>query len=657
MNKRLLVLIVAASVASTLFFMSNSVDAVATRHFTLDDAESLSGGELEGTMVHSRGFVSVGVGVARVQLEGAALAYCVARAQDGTLFIGSGDAGRIFQVQNDRVSVFAETGQLLVSSLVIIGDIVYAGTLPEGRIFAINRRDGAISEFARPDGAEHVWDLVSMRGQLFAATGPEGKIFAIDPQGRVELYADTDASHVMSLAVDGETLFAGTGEDAAVYRISAPGQMEVVREVPGTEITALVAREGTLALIANEMPQPRSKVSNSKAAPQAPRAGKGRVWRIDSSGRAERVFHRDDEHFTSLAMNEEETIFVGSGKEARVFQIARDRTSAIWADVDERQVLDIDLQGTTPVFVTGDSGALYRTDSRPEVSQWTSRVLDASFFSRFGQLTWRGSGRIDFQTRSGNTSTPDDTWTEWSASLRVPGPVRSPGARFVQIRASFHDDAILRAVQLYYLPQNQRAVITSVGLKTSRSKSQDAISAPSSEYELTWEVDNPDDDALRYRLRYRQEHQTRWRSMFPEEIHHVETTYKWETSGLSDGWYVVEVEASDESVNPIATVLRNTVQSEPLLIDNHAPQIEQLRVHQGRISGRTVDSLGPIAKLEMAIDGGDWRPIPAVDQLLDTAEERFSVELPPLEEGDHIFAIRATDSGGNWASAEIAESP
>ncbi len=480
MRKRLILLVAATSAASSLLFFVNPADAVSTRHFTLDDAASLSGGELDGTMVHSSGQVTVGVALSRVELDGAALAYAVARDSGGAYYIATGDAGRIYRVRGNEVSVFAETGQLLVSSLAVAGDTLYAGTLPEGRIFRVALGDGTVEELAKPEGAEHVWDLAYRSGRLYAATGPEGKVFAIDPQGRAQLYFDADETHVMSLAFDGTVLYAGTSDDAIVYRLRGPGQAEVVYDFPGNEVTALDARDGLLAVAANDMPAPRTTSTKTKGrSNRAPRPGKGRLWTVDTEGRVERVFQRDDGHFTTVRVAEGGRIFVGDGAEGRVFVVDPDRTSATWADVDERQVLDLDVSGERPVFVTGDSAAFYHASpATPQQAHWTSKVLDAEFVARWGQLTWRGDGRITLQTRSGNAAQPDETWTEWSRPLPSPGPVRSPAARFVQVRAQLAGDAALRAVQLYYLPQNQRPTLTSVGLKTRRSKNRNAPLPP-----------------------------------------------------------------------------------------------------------------------------------------------------------------------------------
>ena len=472
--------------------------------------------------------------------------------------------------------------------------VLFAGTMPEGRVYRVSSR-GEVTELVRLEGAEHVWALVwdRQRGKLFAATGPEGKVFAITPRtGNAEVYWDAGSSHVMTLALDGDgSLYAGTSNDAIVVRLRGPGRAEVVYDFPGNEVTALAVRDGALAVVANEFPQPAavSRSKSSKARPRRARKGKGRLWRASRDGRAEKVFSIDSGHFTSVQLTEDGTAYVGGGEEGRIYRVGADRTSATWIDVDERQVLALDLTGNAPLFATADAAAIYRV-ARRNASQglWTSKVLDAGFTARFGQLDWRASGALEFQTRSGNREDPDDTWSEWSAPMGTAGPVRSPGARFLQIRARFAagTNARLLAVTAYYLPTNQRAVVRSVGIKAGRTGSSATKSktktknssarspgppAPSSRYKLGWQVDNPDSDRMRYRLRFRAEGQRRWRDILPDQEILTATEYTWETNGLPDGHYVVQVEASDELANPETGVLRATEDSEPLLIDNHAP--------------------------------------------------------------------------------------
>lgn len=694
---RALLLLTSASLFSSVAIAigARPAGAVATRSFEIDDAASFAAGELQRTAAHSDGRVTIGVELRRIAMpEGVALAWSSVRAPDGAIYVGTGNDGRIYRLRGDALDPFAETGQLLVSALAIgENGTLYAGTLPEGRIYAIDA-SGAVRELARPDAAEHVWALAwdARRRVLFAATGPEGRLYAIAPSGDVELWWDAPAAHVMSLALaDDGALYAGTSDDAVVVRMSAPGRAEVVFDFPGNEITSLAWRGGRLAVAANEFPDPPAVTGSTSTTKHAaggarvarPRPGKARVWTVDAGGRAERVWSQEEGHATEVELAADGTIYAAIGHDGRVVRIAPDRTSSVWIDVDERQVLSIDLTGADPFLTTGDGAAIYRVlAERPASATWQSKVLDADFVARWGQLTWRASGALELQTRSGNVERPDGTWSEWSSSLTSPGPIRSPAARFLQIRAVFARDpqATLRAVTAFYLPQNQRPVVTEVGTKAPRarrgaagssaasstsssttsateSRDPDALPSPTPMLGLTWKVDNPDGDRLRYRLRYREESQRVWREILREHESLTATEYTWNTSAVPDGWYVIQVEASDELGNPRPLELRSTFESEPILVDNHAPAVEQLGASGGRVSGRAVDLIGPIARLEVAIDGGEWRVVFPEDDLLDTREERFAIDVaaiaPEIGGGPHIVAVRATDAAGNVGSAEI----
>ena len=650
---------------------SVTVTAVTTQHFALDSAESFSAGELEGTAVHSDGSVRLGASMKRTEIEDVPTAYSVAE-RGNVVYVGTGTNGMIYRFEGKKLTKKYATGELLVAALVFGNDgALYAGTLPNGRIFKVDRKTGKIKRFSKPEGAKHVWALLydSKRGRLIAGTGPEGAIFAINPVGAAEVLHKGDASNVMSLAGDGKgTIYAGTSDSSLVMKIDANDKVTVVHDFPGNEVTAIDYYDGQLAVAANEFktqpgtqfkrPRPVSPAAGAGRGAR-PRPGKGQLWRVSTDGRVERLLDRQDTHFTSVQWGADGTIFVGGGNEGRIFQVEPDASYAIWADVEERQVLGLSLRSKAPVFVTGDGAAIYWVEpGTPRKPVWTSDSLDTGFGSKWGRLTWRGRGKLVFQTRSGNTKEPNDTWSSWSKKLKQPSHVASPPGRFAQVRALFPKDksAELRAVELYYLPQNQRARIsTIIGTPPPPKPGKPAqkLPAPSTLLNLTWSVDNPDNDVLRYRLSYQQEGQPVWRPMFLEDHVVNEPKYTWNTGSIPDGYYVLRVEASDEEANPENLTLRSEAVSEPILIDNHPPRIEKLRLRKGRVQGQVVDSLGPIARIQASIDAGVWRDVFPKDLLLDSRSEAFELDLGNLPGPSHIVAIRAFDAAGNQANQEI----
>ncbi len=58
---------------------------------------------------------------------------------------------------------------------------------------------------------------------------------------------------------------------------------------------------------------------------------------------------------------------------------------------------------------------------------WTSKVLDAGPARRpSAGSPGAPTAQLELATRSGNTATPDGTWSAWSAALAAPGDVTEP---------------------------------------------------------------------------------------------------------------------------------------------------------------------------------------------------------------------------------------
>ncbi|HEY2736021.1 MAG TPA: hypothetical protein VGI70_18615, partial [Polyangiales bacterium] len=512
--------------------------ATPTRSFVLDSASVLAEGKLEGASVESDGTIVAGAQTRRADLKGVISAKSLLPLPDGSAFIGTGNEGKVFLYKDGVAKLFAETKQLMVASLARDArGTLYAGTLPKGKIFAIDPK-GQVREFCSPPGAQHIWALVydDKQKTLFAATGPEGKVFAIDPSGKAEVYYDGEDSHVMSLvkAQDG-SLYAGTSDRALLLHLRGVNRADVVYDFDGNELTALAIANGEIAVVANlfpkttasKLPTPtpggdaNSPLASVLAAAVAtannserPQAGKGQLYRVGRDGRVEHMFTADEGHLTSVEWGDDGTIVVGTGRDGHIHRIRMDHSHALLVDVDERQVLAMHLSGPHPLFITGDGAAIYDVLTGPSRKfEWTSKVLDAGNLARFGHATWRSRGASSLRTRSGNTDKPDATWSGWSPLLaagsasapRAPGGsspltaagvIASPSARFLQVQVDLAAaDSVVYAIEAFYLPQNQPALISEVSVEPPRPHNEKPGSqrapAASSVYKIKWKVENP----------------------------------------------------------------------------------------------------------------------------------------------------------------------
>ena len=94
----------------------------------------------------------------------------------------------------------------------------------------------------------------------------------------------------------------------------------------------------------------------------------------------------------------------------------------------------------------------------------------------------------------------------------------------------------------------------------------------------------------------------------------------WETAALPEGKYRVRVDASDEIANPPVDATHFALESPPLTVDNTPPVFKTIGVQGRRLRAEVVDGVGPIARVEVAIDGRpEWRPVAPVDGIFDTA--------------------------------------
>jgi hypothetical protein len=661
-------------------------EAVTTRTIELDDAIEFAEGELQETTVSSLGEVRIGLETRKVPLNEVAAVWSLTELPGGDIALGTGNEGKIWRMHGETATVYAETGQLVVSALARgEGSDLYAGTVPGRKVYRV-RGQGQIEDFAAlPAEVEHVWALAwdPRRRVLFAGTGPAGVVYAIDSAGHPEPYFDSDETHILSLAlVAGGALYAGTSPGALLLQVDGPGRARAVQDFPGVEVKAIALRDDVVYAAVNDFdspptppsgtptkapPAPSAPTKSSPGAPVStrPKPGKGSVWRVSANGTAERLLGNDDGHFLALALDAQGVAYAASATKGRIFTVDDDRVVRVLIDVEERQVMALAILGDRKVFATGDAGAFYSVGgTAPRTATYLSKVYDAQFISTWGRLAWRGEGTLVFQTRTGNTETTGPTWSDWSVAVDRAGRVTSPPARYVQFRARWERDpaAVVRAIELYYLNHNQRAIVTEVTVRNKALPAKvddDAVSRASTSppvrstvYKVSWKVDNPDLDGMRYRLSFREEGSDVWRPITrPTEVL-TKNEHEWETESVPAGYYRVRIEASDERSNPTAQVVRHEQLSPPVLIDNDPPVLAGVTVTGLRVSGRATDGFSTIGRLEYAVDGGEWQVVFPADDLLDAREESFAFELPPEHaEGLHVVTIRAFDEAGNQVTA------
>lgn len=654
--------------------------AVGTRRFVLQDGDDFQGGDLKGVAVDAAGRVHAGFNLGAVPVADGVTIWSALPMPDGSVLLGTGNDGKLVRVQGAVATTVADTKTLAVTSLTSAWNgAVVLGTLPEGKV--MKWAGGKLTDLATLKGSDHVWQVAydKKSNAVLAATGPEGKLWRITADGQAQVYFDAEEPHLMSLAIAADgTVYAGASDKAKLYKITGPGRASVLYDFARTEVRAIaVGPKGDVYAVANEIRSgsdapKRGAGGRRPDAPAAPVStgpktkGKGVLYHFSPDGAPEQLLDFSDDYFTSLALGDDGKPYAGTGAEGRVYTVDDSHNSVLVADTQERQVGALVLSGKQHYVASSDPAVLHPVRGIGGADAvWTSKVLDAGLRASFGKLSWEATGAIEFSTRSGGTKEPDSTWSDWSRPAAAPGPIESPPARYLQVRARWTRDpkSVLSEVEIPFVTDNLRAYVTQINVgnsprnKGSSSGTSSSIEAsggplsekPSSSVSLDWKTDNPDKDEMRYRLQYRLVGTNVWYDMLKSDETLTKESYSWDTADLPEGRYRVRVIASDELSNPPDRVKTHELESGIVLVDNTPPVVEGLRVTGTRIQGTAIDGVGPIARIEASIAGSShWFPFYPRDGLFDEQREEFDIDVAPLgAKAPAIVALRVYDAANN----------
>jgi sugar lactone lactonase YvrE len=658
-------------------------------------------------------------------------AYIWSSASDasGNIYLGTGHEGRIFKVERSGAGrLLLDTTELDVTA--ITADArgnVYAGTSPDGKVYKITP-DGSHSVLYDPPD-KYVWSLAydEKTSALFVGTGDKGMIYRIDSSGKASTFADTNETNIVTLALDQDgNLIAGTDPSGLVLRVSANGKTFALMDSPMQEIHSLtVARDGAifaLGINAQASAQRQATVGVSsttslssegvitistddqetQGAAQttdisgALNQGRSRsradgarsaVFRILPDGGSEVYWSASDAVSFALRPLADGRVLVGTGNRGRIYSIAPDRTHMLLIQSPEDQTSTFLTVGDNVYATSSNLGRLYRI-GREQVSEgtYTSPVRDTKFAGQWGVITWRGVGNVELQTRTGNTESPDATWSDWSSPYRnaAGDQIASPRARFIQWKATLRSTASgaqLQSTVIAFLPRNQPPEVASLSVLPPGVALQEMplsidpsiassgldpqifgliASVPPRRFfqkgarTITWQASDPNSDTLVYSLLYRTISDSQWHTL-AENL--SQSYYTIDGNRLPDGSYVFKVQASDSPDNPADVALTNEEMTDAIEIDNTPPVI---RVTGPAATGQTqevifevTDTTSRVVKGEYSIDGGPWQMVFPIDGIADSARETFKVRVVFDKPGEHVLAFRCSDSSSNVGSSKI----
>lgn len=679
--------------------------AEATRFHAFEGFQSFIDGEAKGVAVSSDGTLSLSPPASRYF-----------DAQEGRIAARAGDAERV-------ALVFAETGRVVVvkdggkaeewgnapkgvpTAVALDGKSVYVATLAPTALYRFSAPSKPEKlELPKVDGKDvtQIWALEPTSSGLLVGTGLPGRLFRYSDKKYTEIFKPNDTV-VRSLALDRHgNIYVGGGTKGVVYRGAQKGGFTALHDSGLDEILEMsVTEDGTVFFV--------GLGGASKDAKGERVAEKGKIRsqliRVDSEGFFDALAGSDDEIIYSVTPTGPGRVLVAStsvdkdNPRGRVYAtIAESREVSLVHQSAAAQVIGVLARGKGRyVAVTNEPAGLELIDSgyRRE-GEVALSVFDGGTPSRFGSVQLEGQQpggtSIAVRLRSGQTATPDDTWSAWTKDLPIGlGSPDVPAGRFVQAKLVLRSDGsktpvarrvriafsrqnvspyvgevtlLAKGVTLTALPtdiQRERTVmINDKGLQELKridtlmpppeggARGKQSITPGS--LTVAWVAQDPNGDDLKFDLFFKSEGDAEWRLL---KADFDDPFYGFAPFGLADGRYQFRVVAKDDPSNPPGKGKHEARESVWFTVDNTPPALSKLEADKRALRFSATDGLSPIVKAEYSVDGQPMRPLVSTDGILDSAKEQFEVPLPEGKSGSHSVSVRVEDEGGNAAAGQL----
>ena len=420
------------------------------------------------------------------------------------------------------------------------------------------------------------------------------------------------------------------------------------------------------------------------------------MFRILPDGASDLIWESREDLPYDVAFEPGGGLLVATGNKGKIYRLSGDPLQpTLVARVNAQQVTSLLPEREGRVIVaTSNPGRLLRLSAtRADRGTYTSDVRDATTVAQWGTIKWQegaSGGRVEISTRSGNTRTPDETWSDWASPYtdRDGSPITSPRARYLQWRAVLiaqkGESPFLTSVTAAYLPRNLRPRVTSITIhppgtvfqrpfpvdpeiagfdgdlpERRAAAAQGGTASPPSlgrrAYQkglltIVWRAEDDNRDDLAYDVLYRREGETAWKAL---KRGMTEAILVWDTSSVPNGRYFVRVVATDTPSNSPATALTGAMESTSFEIDNTPPAITVTSVRRDAsrltITFEVRDTNSAVPKADYSLDGDRWQTIYPKDGIADSRFEQFELVLDG-DAGARGVILRATDALNNVAS-------
>ncbi|MGQ9730997.1 MAG: hypothetical protein ACUVX8_06945, partial [Candidatus Zipacnadales bacterium] len=616
------------------------------REWRQDKAEDFAEGDAEGLAIRNDGALYVSAKVAAEwQTQKHRSVWSVAGRGGDTVYFGAGRDGHIYQTSpGSEARLLYDTGELAVHALVFSDSMLYAGTIPNGKVLCLDPAKPGEAKVLADLPDDYVWALLpDGAGGVFVGTGNRGRLYHLTASGEQRIVAELPAQHILCLAAFGDDLLAGTAENGILYRVSRDGHYESIYDDEQPAVTGVAVTPSGEVYICT--------------------SGEGSIICVTPGRKPLTVATLGKNSATSMTVVGN-IVYVGTTDDGRIMAVFSPESYAVAGKTGASEVSCLAAAGTQLLAGAANPGRLIVLDSNARANgTFESVVLDGERTAHWSTLLWIGEvpegGSAEVQVRSGFTADPDDgTWTPWSepiprhhiATLQLP-PSRYFQYRVRMAKTEGGSSPIFRSLLLRYAPANRRPEVT--------IKEPQAGASVSGKFTVKWEGKDEDEDKLEYTLYMRYEGQEEWQ-LLKDEIEEQE--WEWDTTaeGVQEGLVALRLVATDALSSPEDALTKEAI-IYPVTIDNTAPRYRQdgeITIAEDRtvsVRYNTWDEASAIASVEYRVgEEGKWKTVSAGDGLFDSRGESFELHTAQLTPGEQKITLRIRDGAGNKTDVQLS---
>ncbi len=688
MIKRILILM-----AILLFIVVNQFYGAVTKFLGDNSIRDFEKGKFKNTTLDKDGFISLSPTIKELfSKEDIIFVWDAVEDKQNNIYFGTGNKPRIYKYSNKKkLKLFyeANNGVSIISLAVDSKNNIYAAVIPGSTIIKISP-SGSAKVLARLTES-YIWKLkLDSKDQLYVATGNPAKIYKItNSRKRTILYSSKKESHFLAMDMDSkENIYFASTDKGILYKYNKKSSnVSVLHDSYENEIKAIVVDKKDNIYFATATKVKKYPPNNfdytdtfvlygshtkqrisSKKPPL-----KNSIYKISPKGDIKKVFTKDNTTFLSLAIDNKNQLYAGSGNSGVIYLIRGINNASTFIDTDELQITSLLVNKNNNLIVTtGNIAKVFELNLRSAFTgTYYSRIFTTRGPSIWGNISWKtnsNNGKVYLYTRTGKTITPDKTWSNWSKKYINPNGelIKNPKGNYIQYKAvmtSLSDKKVpvLKKVSMSYLLDNRPPELENIRLKQDINKSLPSklltSTIPPSVYTISWTAFDQDNDFMTYSIFFRRERSNSW-ILIKKDI--IKKKYSFDSRRLPDGEFFVKVTASDKWSNGEKRAKISEKVSKLFTIDNTPPTIAEIKTNtigdNHIISGIAIDNSSFIKVIEYSINSSDWKYLNPKDMIYDSSKEGFQLIITSKSElinGENIIIFRVADSFGNFSSKQV----